>query len=47
MNNDWEGTEYTVCPHCKQIVTRESLENCTYIYQDRSDFIRQSSLPCV
>jgi len=47
MNNDWEGTEYTVCPSCKQVVTRESLENRTHICQDRSDFIKESLLPSV
>lgn len=47
MKDNWEGTEYTVCPHCKQVVTRESLKNRTHICQDRSDFIRESPLPGV
>ena len=31
MNTNWENTEYTICPECKQVVDRESLGNHTHI----------------
>ncbi len=38
MNINWEGTDYAVCPSCKQVVDRESLNNHSHIC--RSEFDR-------
>jgi acetyl-CoA carboxylase beta subunit len=39
MVDEWEGTDYTVCPSCKQVVLKESIEKHTHVCMSHSDYM--------
>jgi len=45
MNDPWEGTDFTVCPLCKQVTKRDELFNGTHVCWSRSEFIKWSIFP--
>ncbi|MDI6826707.1 MAG: hypothetical protein QMD36_06030 [Candidatus Aenigmarchaeota archaeon] len=37
----WEGTEFTICPKCKQVVRREEIERNMHVCWNPKEVISQ------